>query len=440
MALKNVNDVEKNVKEIEFDVAKEVFDKAVNAAYKKNVGKMNVPGFRKGKAPKAMIEKIYGKGIFYDEALNEVLPEAYEEAVKASALEVVSRPDFEVVSIDENGVVMKAKVTVKPEVKVEGYKGIAVDKIVEPTTDEEIDAEIEAARKKNAREVEITDRAAQEGDIAVIDYEGFVGDKAFEGGKGEDHNLKLGSGEFIPGFEEQVAGHNVGESFDVNVKFPEEYHSEELSGKDATFKVTLKAIKFNELPEIDDEFAKDNGFDTLDEYKADLKATIDQRHAKAAEDKAETDLIDALTEKLEADIPEAMFENEVEQGKRDLASRLAAQGLDYKLYLQYTGMTDEDLSKQLRPRAEKQVRTRLALEAVAAAENIEATEEDVNKEYEEIAKAYGIEAEDVKAQLDAAMLIGDIKVRKAVELVKANAVITEKAAETKSEEQTEENA
>ncbi len=428
MALKNVNKTETNVAEVEFSIDAPVFEAACNAAYKKNVGKMNVPGFRKGKAPRKMIEKLYGTGVFYDVALNDVLPEAYESAIAEAKLEVVARPDFEVVSIDENGVMMKAKVTLKPEAKIEGYKGIAVTREIAPTTDAEVDAEIEAARTKNARDIDVTDRPAQDGDITMIDFEGFADGVAFEGGKGEDHQLKLGSGEFIPGFEEQIVGHSIGESFDVNVTFPEDYHAEALAGKEATFKVTLKAIRYTELPALDDEFVKDvSEFDTLDEYKADIQAKITERHTKAADAAVEEKLLDEMLSKLECDIPEVMFENEVENGKRDLASRLQQQGMDFALYLQYTGMTEKDLETQLRPRAEKQVKTRLALEAIAAAEGCEATEEDLNKEYEDIAKAYGLEADVVKAQIDSSMLEGDIKVRKAVDIVKSSAVITDAA-------------
>lgn len=429
MSLNKVTDVEKNVVEIEFTVDKATFDKAVDAAYRKNVGKMNIPGFRKGKAPRHMIEKMYGTGVFYDEALNAVIPDAYTEALRESGKEVVSQPEFDVESIDENGVVLKAKVTVKPEVSIQDYKGIAVERELAPTTDEEIDAEIEAARKKNAREIEVTDRPAQTGDTAVIDYEGFCDGVAFEGGKGTDHNLKLGSGSFIPGFEDQVAGHNAGENFDVNVTFPTEYHAENLAGKDATFKVTLKAIKFDELPALDDEFAKDvSEFDTLDEYKTSVKAKIDERHAKAADAAVEEKLIDTLCEKLEGDIPEVMYDNEVENGIRDMANRMAQQGIKLDMYLQYTGMKLEDLRKEMRPRAEKQVKTRLALEKIAALEGIEATEEDIQKEYENIAAAYGLKADDIKGQLDDALLAEDIKVRKAVQLVKDAAAVTEKNA------------
>ena len=436
MALTNVNKTDKNQAEVTFTIDAQVFEKAVNAAYKRNVGKMNVPGFRKGKAPRKMIEKMYGSGVFYDEALNDVLPEAYEAAIAESKLAVVSHPDFEVISIDENGVAMKASVTVKPEVTIEGYKGIALNREITPTTDEEVEAEIEAARQKNARELEITDRPAENGDTCTIDFEGFADGVAFEGGKGENHDLKLGSGQFIPGFEEQIVGHSIGEEFDVNVTFPEDYHAENLAGKAATFKTALKAIKVSQLPDLDDEFVKDiSEFDTLDEYRADCKAKITERHIKAADAAVEDKLLEEMLSKMEADIPAVMFENEIESGKRDLSNRLQQSGMELGMYLQYTGMTEKDLEEQLRPRAEKQVKTRLALEKIAELEGCEATEEDINAECESIAKAYGLEADVVKAQLDSAMLEGDIKVRKAVEIVKSTAVITDVEAVAKTEEQ-----
>ncbi len=428
MALKNVTNTEPNVAVVEFTIDTATFEAACNAAYKKNVGRMSVPGFRRGKAPRKMIEKLYGKDVFYDEALNDVLPEAYEAAIIEAGLTVIARPDFDVEPIDENGVCVKATVTLKPVPKIEGYKGIEITRTLAPTTDEEIDAEIAAARQKNARDIDVTDRAAQDGDTCMIDFEGFADGVAFEGGKGEDHQLKLGSGEFTPGFEEQIVGHSIGESFDVNVTFPEDYHAEDLAGKEAVFKVTLKAIRYSQLPDLDDEFVKDvSEFDTLDEYRADITAKITERHTKAADAQVEEDLLEALLEKLECDIPEAMYQSEVEAGKRDLASRLQQQGVQLDLYLQYTGMTEADLETQLRPRAEKQVKTRLALEAVAAAEGIEATEEDLTAEYAQIASAYNIDVEIVKAQIDPSMLEGDIKFRKAVDVVKSSAVITDAA-------------
>ncbi|MCQ2425748.1 MAG: trigger factor [Lachnospiraceae bacterium] len=430
MSFKSMNEVEKNLVEIGFTIDKETFEKAVNAAYKKNIGKMSIPGFRKGKAPRAMVEKLYGKGVFYDDALNAVVPAAYDEAVTASGADVVSQPQFDVVSIDENGVEMKAKVYTKPVVEIADYKGLAIDRVIAPVTDEEIDREIEAARKKNAREIEVTDRAAAKDDTAVIDFEGFCDGVAFDGGKGTDYSLKLGSGSFIPGFEDQVIGHNAGESFDVNVTFPEDYGEASLAGKPAVFKVTVKSIKFEELPALDDEFAKDvSEFDTLDEYKASVKANIEKRHNDAADADVENKVIEAVIEKLNAEIPECMFENEVDQGMQDYAQRLSMQGIDFDTYLKYTGMKADDLRLQLRPRAEKQVKSRLALEKIAELEKIEISEDEINAEIDEIAKNYGMTADDVKARVDSSLISADLKLRNAVKLVREAAVITDKAPE-----------
>ena len=430
MSLKNTNKPEKNVVELELIIAKDAFEAEILKVYKKNAPKINVPGFRKGKAPKSIVEKLYGKGVFYDDALNAIIPGAYEEALKESKVQAVSQPEFDVTSIDDNGVVITAKVFVKPEVEIKDYKGIAVDRVVVKTTDEEVNAQVEATRNRNSRTIEVTDRATQNGDIANIDYEGFCDGVAFDGGKGENHDLKLGSGSFIPGFEEQVEGHTIGEEFDVNVKFPEEYHSADLAGKDATFKVKLNAIKYTELPELDDDFAKDvSEFDTIAEYIDSVKAKITERHESEADRDVENKLIDALVEKLEADIPECMFENETENQLRDYANRLSMQGLSLDMYLKYTGFDLDTLRAEFKPTAEKHVKTRLALEKIADLENIDVTDEDVEKEYETIANAYGMEVDKIKPQIDAEMLKEDVKVRKAVELVKAAAVITDKEPE-----------
>ena len=430
MSLKSINKPSGNQVELEISIDKESFEKAVSAAYKKNVGKMNVPGFRKGKAPRAIIEKMYGKGVFYDDALNALIPDAFEAALEETGEKPVGQPEFDVVSIEDD-VVIKASFPVKPDVSLKQYKGFEFDRTVAPTTDEEVDAEIEQVRARNSRTIDITDRAAAMGDIAVIDYDGYVDGVAFAGGKGEKYNLTLGSGQFIPGFEEQIVGHNSGDAFDVTVTFPEEYHAEELAGKEAVFKTILHEIKFNELPELDDDFAKDvSEFDTLDEYKADIKAKITERHNKAADAEVEEKLIDALIENLEADIPEAMFVTETENQLRDYDNRLRMQGLDLGTYLKYTGLDLDKMREQFRPRAERQVKTRLALEKIAQLENLEVTEEDTEAEINKIAEMYNIEAKKVKEQLSPDMLAEDIKVGKAVELVKANAVITDKAPET----------
>lgn len=421
--------------ELHFSVEQSVFEAACEHAYKKEVGKINIPGFRKGKAPRAMIEKMYGKGFFYDTALNEILPEAYESAVKEAGIDPVAQPEIDVLSLDENGVVFTAKVFVKPEVKIEGYFGIEVSKEVATVTEDEINHELELVRERNSREIDANDRPAELGDTAVIDFEGFVDGVAFEGGKGEDYALKLGSGQFIPGFEEQIVGHSVDEEFDVNVTFPAEYHAEDLAGKASVFKVKLHALTKVELPELDDEFAKDvSEFDTLDEYKADLKAKIEKRHENAAESAVDGQLMDALIEKLEAEIPEAMYDTEAENFVRDYDNQLRMQGLDLKTYFQYTGMTLETLRAQFRPQAEKQVKARLALEKIAELENLDASEDDINGEYARIAEAYGIEVEQVKASIDSEFIAADMKVKLALDAVKEQMVV--KAAKKKAAKKT----
>ena len=428
MSLTKSELIEKNQYELQFSVDKATFDAAVDKVYRKQVKSIAVPGFSKGKAPKSIIEKMYGTGVFYEDAINDLIPEHYTAALKESGLDVVSQPEFDIVSIDENGLVLSAKVFVKPEVEIKDYLGIKVEKEVAPVTDEDVNKEIETVRERNSREIEVTDRAAEMGDTAVIDFEGFCDGVAFEGGKGTDYALKLGSGSFIPGFEEQVAGKNIDEEFDVNVTFPTEYHAEDLAGKEAVFKCKIHAITKVELPALDDDFAKDvSDFDTFDEYKADLKAKIEKRHEANADAAVEEKLVEALIEKLEADIPEAMFVAETENFVRDYDNRLRSQGLDLNMYFKYTGMTIENLREQMRPQAERQVKARLALEKIAVLENLEATEEDINGEYENIATAYGIEVDQVKASIDAEAIAADMKVKKAMDLVKEKAAIKVKA-------------
>ncbi|MBE6576658.1 MAG: trigger factor [Ruminococcaceae bacterium] len=427
MSLTKSELIEKNQYELHITVDKATFDAAVDKVYRKQVKSITVPGFRKGKAPKSIIEKMYGTGVFYEDAINDLIPTVYPEALEEAKLDVVSQPEFDIVSIDENGLVLSAKVFVKPDVEIKDYAGIEVEKEVTPVTDEDVDKEIETVRERNSREIDVTDRAAEMGDTAVIDFEGFCDGVAFEGGKGTDYALKLGSGSFIPGFEEQVAGKNIDEEFDVNVTFPTEYHAADLAGKEAVFKCKIHAITKVELPALDDDFAKDvSDFDTFDEYKADLKAKIEKRHETAADNAVEEKLVEALIEKLEADIPEAMFVTETENFVRDYDNRLRAQGLDLNTYFKYTGLTLDALREQMRPQAERQVKARLALEKIAVLENLEATEEDINGEYENIAKAYGVELEQVKASIDAAAIAEDMKVKKAMDFVKANAVIKTK--------------
>ena len=425
MALKSTNKVETNVYEIEFDASKEVFDAAVEKVYRKEVKKINIPGFRKGKAPRSIIEKMYGKGVFYEDAINEIIPDAYEAAIKESGLSVVSRPEFDVVSIDDNGVVLKAKVTVKPEVSLKAYVGLKARKEVKEATEEDVNNEIESVRARNGRMVEVTDRAVENGDLAVIDYEGFCNGVAFDGGKAEKYSLAIGSGSFIPGFEEQIIGHNVGESFDITVKFPEEYHSNDLAGKDAIFKIVLHEIKKNDLPELDDEFAKDvSEFDTFAEYKADVKAKLQEKNEKAAENSVEEQIINGLVDNLEAEIPEVMFENEAENFVRDYDSRLRMQGLDLNTYCKYTGQTLESLREQFKPMAERQVKTRLALEKIVELENLVASDEEADAEYENLAKAYNMPVDEVKKFVDVDAIKADLCVKKAVDFVKENAKVT----------------
>ena len=408
---------------MEFSVSREVYAKAEQEAYKKNVKSINIPGFRKGKAPKAIIEKYYGKGIWFEDAINACIPEAFEEAVKEAGLDIVGQPQFDLVS-EEGDIVLKAVGFVKPEVTIDGYKGIEVEKKVAEVTDEEVNTEVENARKRNARTLDITDRAAVLGDIANIDYEGFVDGVAFAGGKGEGHDLTLGSGQFIPGFEEQIVGKTIGEEFDVNVSFPEEYHAAELAGKAATFKTKLNGIKAEELPALDDEFAKDvSEFDTLDEYKADIKAKMVKRNEDKAEAEVENALAEALMEKLVAEIPEVMFEIETENFVRDYDTRLRQNGLDLNTYMQYTGLTLEALRAQMRPQAERQVKVRLALEKIASLEALTVSEEETNEEFDKISAAYGVPVDQVKSMIAAEDLNADILVGKALKLVKDNAKV-----------------
>lgn len=427
MSLKNTTKVETNLYEIEFDVDKATFEAAIEKVYRKEVKNINIPGFRKGKAPRSIIESRYGKGVFYEDAINEIIPDAYEAAIKEANLAVVSRPEFDIVTIDDNGVVLKAKFYVKPEVSVKDYKGIKVEKDVKAVTDEDVNAEIEAVRARNSRVVDVEGRAVENGDIAVIDFDGYVDGVAFEGGKSENYNLTIGSGSFIPGFEEQIIGHNAGDEFDVNVTFPTEYHAAELAGKEAVFKIVLHSIKFNELPALDDEFAKDvSEFDTLDEYKADVKAKIEARYEKESENAVEAQIIDALVANMEAEIPAPMFEAETENFVRDYDSRLRMQGLDLNTYFKYTGLTLETLREQFKPMAERQVKTRLALEKIVELEAIDATDDEVSAEFENLAKAYNMSADEVKKFVENEAVKADLCVKKAVDLVKANAEITNK--------------
>ncbi|MBR2930363.1 MAG: trigger factor [Clostridia bacterium] len=406
---------------IEFSVDKEVYKAAELKAYKKNVKSINVPGFRRGKAPMHIIKTMYGKDVFFEDAINECIPEAFEAAIKEAELTIVGNPQFDLVSM-EGDIVLKAIGFVKPVPTIEGYAGIEVEKKVKRVLKKDVEAELEKVLDRNARFVTEAEGELKDGDTVQLDFEGFVDGVAFEGGKGTDYELKLGSGSFIPGFEAQIVGKKLGEEFDVNVTFPEDYSAKDLAGKAATFKCTVKALK--QLPVADDEFAKDvSEFDTLDEYKADLKAKIVARNEAEAEADMESKLSEALMEKLVCEIPEPMFEAETENYLRDYDTRLRQSGLDLKTYMQYTGMTLDTLREQLRPQAEKQVKLRLALEAIAKAEALAVTEEETAEEYNRIATTYGVELDEVKKMIAVEDIEADLLVAKAMTFVKNSAVI-----------------
>ncbi len=427
MSLKNVTTPETNVRELEISIEKAAFDAAVMRAYKKKVGSIAVPGFRKGKAPKSIIEKMYGVDFFYNDALNDILPSVYEEAVKESGLEPISRPEFDFGDFGENEITVKAKFYVKPEVEVSDYAGFEIEREIKETTDADVDAEIERRRKANSRMTEVTDRAAQNGDTVTIDYCGSIDGVEFAGGKDEGHKLKLGSGSFIPGFEAQIEGHNVDDAFDVNVTFPEDYHAEELKGKAAVFACKLHKIEFEELPELDDEFAKDvSEFDTLDEYKADVKAKITERNERIADNMVEEKLVDALLAKTTVEIPPVMIEDEVYNELRNFEMRLAQQGMNLDIYMQYTGTTIETLKEQATPQAERQVKTRLALGKVAELEKIEVTAEDIEKEYASLAEDTKMDIEKVKQQVTEEDIKIHLTLSGALKLIKSKATITDK--------------
>lgn len=429
MQLKSSKEIEKNRYELEVAVGGEEFTEAVTRAFKKNAPKIQIPGFRKGKAPRKMIEKIYGEQVFWEDAVNELYPSAYEDAVKEAGIEPVDRAEVEVTSIDANGFTFTAKVYVKPEVTVKAYKGLKAEKETPTVTDEEIEEELKRYQERNARIINVDDRAAAMGDSTVIDFEGFVDGVPFEGGKAEGYTLVLGSGQFIPGFEDQIVGHNIGEEFDVNVTFPEEYHAENLKGKPAVFKVKIHEISSKEMPELDDEFAKDvSEFDTLAEFKEDIKKHILEHKDHHANEHVENALIDQIIDAMEGDIPEVMYQRRVDEMVQDFEYRLKSQGLDLDTYLRYTNSTLETFRKTFEEQATRQVKIRLALEKIAQMENLTASEEDLDAEYKKIADAYKIEIEQVKGFIAAEELSKDIVVNKAIDLVRSSAKITEKAA------------
>ncbi len=424
MALKSSNKVDTNTYEIEVTVAPEVFADACKSAYMKQRKSIQLPGFRKGKATQGMIEKVYGEGAFYEEALEIVYPKAVSEAIEEAGLRTVDQPfdlDVPVMSKAE-GVEMKMKVTVYPEVKLGDYKGLKATMLPTEASDEDVDTELENMRDRNSRLVSVDDREAQMGDTAEIDFEGFVDGVAFDGGKGENYPLELGSGSFIPGFEEQVVGHKIDEEFDVNVTFPEEYAAE-LAGKDAVFKCKIHEIKTKEMPELDDEFVKDvSEFDTLDELKADIKKSLSEKKEADAKADFENQLIEQVVENMECEIPECMFESRTNEMVQDYSYRLQMQGIDLNTYLSYMGQDMDTFKKTFREGAENQVKASIALEAIVAAENIEVTDEEIDAEVAKLADQYKMEADQIKAAVPADQLASDIKTRKALDLVVESAV------------------
>ena len=433
MNLISCEKLEKSMVELQFSIDAETFKAAVNNAFKREGKKYAIPGFRKGKAPRHMIEKMYGSDIFHYDAVNDLFPEAYEAAVKEAKIDVVGRPDPEVVSMSEaDGVVLKVKVAVKPEVELGEYAGLTVTKEAKNVNEADVDAEVKRMQDRNGRLL-TREGAAENGDTVDIDFEGFVDGKAFEGGKAEHYSLVLGSGSFIPGFEDQVVGHSAGEEFDVNVKFPEEYGAAELAGKDATFKIKLHEFKYKELPALDDDFAKDvSEYDTLDELKDSIRNNIKTNLDKQAEQKVENDLMDQVITNMKADIPDAMVDSRIDELVQDFEYRISQQGLKLADYLKYMGMNIEQFRAQFKEQADKQVKMRLAMEAIVAKEGITASDEEFEEEVKRIADAYKMEADKVKSIVDAAAVKADLAINKAIDFVKEKANVV--TAEPKEEE------
>lgn len=453
MNLKATNKTETNKYKLEVEISAEDFNKALSEVAKTEGKKMSVPGFRKGHAPRSVIEKMYGENVFFEAAVDKLYRPAMQDAIEASGLEVIAVSNADVTSVSrENGIELKLTVVVKPVITIEGYKGIEATKKNVEVTDEDVSAELVKVQDRNSRMVDVDNRGALTGDTAVIDFEGFCDGKAFEGGKAEGFELSLGSGQFIPGFEDQVVGHEVGDEFEISVKFPEDYQAEELKGKDATFKIKLHQIKRKELPTLDDEFAKDvSEFDTLDEYKNSLREKLQSDREKQEETNVENQIFDALIEKVQGEIPEEMYEQEVEESINNFAYRLQSQGLNLETYLKYTGMDVNAIKEQFRPQSEKQLKLRLALEKIAELENLEVSDEAVEEEYEKLAKQYNMEVAQIKNLVAETQIRADLKNQKAIDFVKENASVkaekpakkttrrksTKKAAEEKTEETAE---
>lgn len=417
-----VEKLENNTAKLTIEVPAEEFDKAIMKAYQKNKNKFNVPGFRKGKVPYAMVEKMYGAAVFYEDAANYVIPDAYANAATESELEIVARPDINVTQIEKGKpFIFEAEVTLKPEIKLGKYKGVKVEAMDTTVTDEDVQAELDKVKEQNARLVAADDKAVEDGDQTTIDFEGFVDGEAFEGGKGEDYPLTIGSHSFIDTFEEQLIGKKVGEEVEVNVTFPEEYQAKELAGKPAMFKVTIKEIKVKEYPEIDDDFAQDvSEFDTLDEYKADIKKNLEDKKTQEAEADKESKVIEAIVKDSEMDIPEKMIEAQAQQMLEEFAQNIAMQGISFEQYLQFTGATVEQLREQVTPPAKARVESSLVLEAIVKAEKIEATDEEFDEEVKKMAERYQMEGDKINELLsddDKNNIKADICAKKAAKLV-----------------------
>ena len=425
MALKECTKKEEaNSYELVVSVDGETFEKAIDAVYRKQVKKINVQGFRKGKAPRRIIERMYGAEVFYDDAMQDCYPDALYDAAKEADVKIVAVESLEALEAGKDGFTFKAQVVVEPTMEIDNYKGIEIEKKSTEVTDEILEKEIERVRESKSRLVSVEDKAAENGDTAVIDFEGFVDGTAFEGGKAEGYNLALGSGNFIPGFEEQIVGHKAGEEFTITVKFPEDYQAEELKGKDAEFKINLIEVKTKELPEFDDEFVQDiSEKETVDEYKEELKETVSKRLTEEADKDVDEQISNKLMELLEGEIPEAMYENQANDMVRDFEMRLRSQGMDMQTYMQYMGMDVNAVKAMYREDAEKRVKLRLALETIAKKENIEVTDADVEDEYSKMAEAYKMDVDKVKQAIPADSLSEDVKVQKALDLVKKSAVI-----------------
>ena len=425
MSLKSSNKTDVNTTELVISIDADAFEAAVEKEYQRQKKNIQIKGFRKGKVSRKLAEREFGEGAFYEGAINSLLGPEIDAAVKETGLVLVDRPNVEVTSIDkEQGVELKAICVTKPEIEISDYKGIKAAKEVKEITDEDIDKQIDIIRKKNARIVSVEDRAAQMDDEVIIDFEGFFGDEAFEGGKGEDHPLRLGSGQFIPGFEDQIVGHNIGDEFDVNVKFPEDYQMTDYAGKDATFKCKLKSISYEELPEINDDLVKDaTEFETVAEYKEDIKKKLEEAATQQAESGFENAVMEALISKVDAPIPNCMYEQRIDSLMRSFEQQLQQQGMDIKLYFQYTGMDMDSFRETYRDRAVNEVKLRLALEKIADLENIQISDEDLNNSLGEIAAANNIDVETVKRFIPVEDYITDLRVQKAIELVKENAVV-----------------